>query len=363
MTDYTVAIDAGNGYTNAVWAKGKSYQSIGFPSVRASVTGDSLGLGEQFEMQFDYVQWGAFRYVVGDDVFISNKAVERHQGAFRYGNEFWLFLVATALGKLLPKKGGSVDLTVFAPPSMFFDAKQGISERLKEMKNMIPIQFKGDKKPRIFTIDNITIHPEGLGAVAAFASDNKGQAVDSGILQGVTVVLDLGMYTLDALSMTNGQFNPESLQSATWEQQGIKTHILDPVSRTVRNQGNDFDLVTSNDTDRALRQGLKTGDYSLIKGDSQVDIEPAVKKYSHRYADWIANNIIDGVFDGLRGVKSLILVGGGATLISEHLIVQYPNKILSVAKHKHVAKISPTDFNAVGGIRLALARQQEGVYE
>lgn len=83
MSDYIVAVDAGNGFTNAIRAKGKSYAGIGFPSVRTSVTGDSLGLGEQFEMSVDYVEWGGHRYAVGDDVFISRKAIERHQGSFR----------------------------------------------------------------------------------------------------------------------------------------------------------------------------------------------------------------------------------------------------------------------------------------
>lgn len=356
MSDYIVAVDAGNGFTNAIRAKGRGYDSIGFPSVRASVTGDSLGLGEQFEMTVDYVGWGGHRYAVGDDVFISRKAIERHQGAFRYGDEMWLFLVSVALGKLLPKKGGSVDLTVFAPPAMFFDAKQDITERMKAIKHRIPIQFKGDDQPRVFTIQNVTVHPEGLGAVAAFALDDKGNPVDSDILEGQTVVLDMGMYTLDALQMNDGQFNPESLQSATWESSGIRAHVLEPVLRLVKKQGEDFDLVTTNDIDRVLRQGITTGDYVLVSGSSQVNLQPAVEKYAERYADWISNNIVDGVFNSLRGIKSLILVGGGATLTETHLAKYYGEKLLSVVGHKHIEKILPTELNAVGGIRLAKAR-------
>lgn len=357
MADYIVAVDAGNGFTNAVRTKGRGYESIGFPSVRASVSGDSLGLGEQFEMNVDYVQWSTFRYAVGDDVFTSRRAIERHQGAFRYGDEFWLFLVSVALGKLLPKKGGSVDLTVFAPPSMFFDAQAGINERMKTIKNTMAVQFKGDNKPRVFTIEKITVHPEGLGAVGAFALNNKGQTVETDILDGETVVLDLGMYTLDALSMSNGQFNPESLQSATWEGQGIKTHILDNVLRVVKKQGEDFSLLTTDDIDQAMRKGLSSGDFTLVSGASAIDIEAAVKKFAQRYADWIANNIIDGVFNSLRGIKSLILVGGGATLTAHHLKTYYSEKLLQVEQHDHVADVLPTELNAVGGVRLAVARQ------
>lgn len=357
MSDYIVAVDAGNGFTNAVRAKNRGYDSIGFPSVRASVTGDSLGLGNEFEMDIEYVQWGNFRYVVGDDVFKSRRAIERHQGAFRYGDEFWLFLVSVALGKLLPKKGGSVDLTVFAPPSMFFDAKTGINKRMEEIDHLIAVQFKDDKKPRIFKLDKVTIHPEGLGAVGAFALDDDGNPVDSDVLDGQTVVLDAGMYTLDALAMQDGQFNPESLQSATWEGQGIKAHILDNVLRVVKKNGDDFSLLTTDDVDQAMRKGLETGDYTLTSGASAVDIEPAVQKFSERYADWISNNIVDGVFNGLRGIKSLIVVGGGATLTSPYLKRYYTDKLLDASDHKHVKSVLPTELNAVGGIRLALARQ------
>lgn len=356
MADYIVAVDAGNGFTNAVFAKGRSYDSVGFPSVRAAVTGDSLGLGEQFEMNVDYVQWGNFRYAVGDDVFMSRRAVERHQGAFRYGDEFWLFLVSVALGKLLPKKGGSVDLTVFAPPAMFFNAQEGISKRMEEIKNRIVVQFKDDSKPRVFTIESLTIHPEGLGAIGAYAMDDKGQPVESDILDGDTVVLDLGMYTLDALQLSNGNFNPESLQSATWEGQGIKTHMLDNLLRVVKKQGDDFSLITTDDIDQTLRAGITTGDYTLVSGRSEIDIEPVVEKFAVRYADWISNNIIDGVFSGLRGFKSVILVGGGAILVNDQLKKYYPEKILDASKHKHVKKISPGELNAVGGLRLAVAR-------
>lgn len=357
MSDYVVSVDVGNGFTNAVRIKGKGYENIGFPSVRASVSGDSLGLGEQFELDINYVQWGNnFRYVVGDDVFKSRRAVERHQGSFRYGNEHWLFLLSVALGKLLPKKGGAVDLTVFAPPSMFNDAKRDIAERLNKAGNAVSIKFKGDKSPRVFSIEQLTVHPEGLGAVAAFALDNKGNPVEAGILSGETVVIDMGMYTLDGLRISNGQFNPESLSSATWENQGIKAHILDFVLRKVKQQGEDFDLLTTDDIDYVLRQGLNTGDYTLVSGGSKVNIKPAIDAYAQRYADWISNNIIDGVFEGLRGIKSLILVGGGATLVIQYLENYYPDKILSVSNYPHVAKISPTELNTVGGIRLAQAR-------
>jgi hypothetical protein len=353
-----VSIDAGNGGTNAVLATEEGYKRVYFPSVRAVTTGDSLGLGAGFEMAYEWVEWGkGHKYLVGDDVFISRRAVERHTGANRYGNELQLFLIACALGKLIPE-GGAVDLTLFAPPSMYVDAKETITERLADLKNTLAIRFKGDAKPRIYTIENLTVHPEGLGALLAFVLDDKGQLVQGDLLSGENVVLDGGMHTLDALQVSDGQFNPESLQSATWENAGIMAHILTPVLAVARKSGADFELIGLDDIDRVLRCGILTGDYSLVSGGSKIDLKPAIDKFSERYAQWISNQIIDGVFDGLRGIKSLIFVGGGAVLTAAYLQKWYAGKLLSMAQNPNTKNVSPVDANAVGGLRLALSRQK-----
>jgi len=76
MSDHIVSVDAGNSVVNAVLARpGGKYRSVAFPSVRAAATGDSLGLAD-FEMQYFYVDWNGFRYVVGDDV---THVTRRHQ--------------------------------------------------------------------------------------------------------------------------------------------------------------------------------------------------------------------------------------------------------------------------------------------
>ena len=112
MADFLASVDAGNGGTNAVLVKGKSKPRCYYePSVRAVATGDSLGLGKDLEIQYDYVDWYGHRYVTGDDVIrVTRRNLEHHLGTNRYGNEFHQFLVATALAKLGYR--GTVDLTV-----------------------------------------------------------------------------------------------------------------------------------------------------------------------------------------------------------------------------------------------------------
>lgn len=356
MSDHIISCDAGNGGTNAVMPlSGGRYKSVYFPSVRASATGDSLGLGKELELEYQFVDWYSHRYVVGEDVLrVTKRHMERHQGPNRYGNELHQFLIATAIAQLGIKQG-SVDLTLFAPPGMYVDAQQTMIQRFNAHGD-VEIQLKGDRKPRHWTYDNITIWPEGVGAVACFALDEQGELVASDVLGGETVVIDLGAYTLDALRLVDGNFNPEALEYATWEDGGVKTHVVDPILRTVKKQGEDFSLLTADDIDHVLRLGLVSEDYTLKVAGYEIDLEPLVSKHRERYAEWIANNIGDNVFQGFRGIKSVILVGGGALLVEDYLREWYGDKILNRKKHTTTRKIHPVDFNAVGGLRFALRR-------
>lgn len=357
MVDHIVSIDAGNGGTNAVVSRVKGYDSVYFPSVRAVATGDSLGLGEQFELQYEYVDWGGHRYVVGDDVVnISRRGIERHQGAFRYGDEFHEFLVTVAIAKL-GITSGTVDLTMFAPPGMYANAKESIESRFNQNDGKIRIKLGSDSSQREWQYTNVTVWPEGIGAAACFVINDFGRKIpDTDVLSGQTVVLDMGMHTLDALQMVDGNFNPESLATATWENGGLRVHLLDPILRYVHKQDEDFTLLTVDDIDEVVRRGIKTQDFTLRVAGKKIDLKAAIDKYAERYSEWIANNIIDGVFNGLRGFKSAILVGGGAILTEPYLRKWHPEKLLRFDQNEATKGIDPVDANAVGGIRLAKMR-------
>jgi hypothetical protein len=360
MPDFICSVDPGNGGTNAVLAKSNGgYKNIYFPSVRAAATGDSLGLGTDMELQYDYADWYGHRYIVGDDVIrVTRRNLERHMGVNRYGNELYQFLVAIALAKLGISKG-TVDLTVFAPPGMYNEAKEIMLERLSENGKKVEIKFRGDKKPRVWKYETITVWPEGLGAAACFILDDVGNMTQSGVLAGDTIILDIGAYTFDALKMVDGNFNPEALEHATWENGGLNAHLREPVLRAVKQLGEDFGNLSIDDIDLVIRRGLAGEGYKLKVAGHEVELQPLIEKYSLRHAEWIANNICDGVFDSLRGIKSAIVVGGGATLTEEHLRKWYGDKILDRKKYSTTANIHPVDFNAVGGLRLARMRLKQ----
>jgi hypothetical protein len=55
-------------------------------------------------------------------------------------------------------------------------------------------------------------------------------------------------------------------------------------------------------------------------------------------------------------VKSVILVGGGATLVEDFMRQWYGEKLLDPTQHASTKKVHPVDMNAVGGLRFALMR-------
>lgn len=352
-----VAIDAGNAGTNAVLAtkKGK-HRADYFPSVRAKVAGASLGLGKEWELDYPYYEWGGHKYIVGDDVLrVSRRSLERHMGANRYANEFQQFLVTTACARLGLGKGGSaINLTLFAPPGYYAAVRPLMIESFQD--GPFTVSLRGEKEERSFTFEKVNVWPEGLGAAACFILDDKGHpAQGRSPLAGRVLILDIGAYTLDALEMVEGNFNPESLIHATWERGGVDTHIRQPLLAAVQQAGGeDFLDLTVDDIDRVIRLGLVSGEYLVQSAGSEVNLCDALEKYVDAYAGWIANNIIDGQYQGLRGINALILVGGGAALVEGWLKKWYPQKVLDRRDYAATKKVDPVDMNAVGGMRLAL---------
>jgi len=360
VADYIASVDAGNGGVNAILAKNSGgYKTHYEPSVRAAATGgDGLDFGST--LKYIYIDWNGHRYVTGDDVLrVTRRAMERHMGANRYGNEFHQFLVAVALAKL-GVKDGSVDLTVFAPPGLYKELKPHIHKRFLENGGKVTIQLSGEKKPRHWHYENLSVMPEGIGAAMCFGLDDRGEMVHAPALEGRVIVLDLGAHTLDALQLENSNFNPEALEYATWEAGGVHVHIREPILRAIKKRGEDFADLTVEDVDQVIRLGSISGDYTLRVAGYEVDLKAILDKYRERYAEWIANNIGDGVFAGFRGMKSVILVGGGAVLVEDHLRKWYGDKLLDRKKYDTTKKLHPVDMNAVGGLRFALARLKQG---
>lgn len=370
-THWQASADAGNGGTNvfAVPENGK-VKRFYEPSVRANATGDTLGL-KGLEIEYVFVDWGGSRFVTGDDVVrVSQTNLERHMGENRYGEEFHQFLVANALARLGVKDGDTVDLMLFAPPALYGKAQQDIVNSFGENGGEVKIKLKGDKKVRVYHYTSIHVLPEGLGGAFCYILDEDGNPISTDILNGEVVILDIGAFTLDALRVQNGKLNPNDLQSATWQKAGVHEHIRLPLLRMIQKKDPDFSVLTVDHMDEVIRRGFSKGDYMVKSGSQEMDVKIPLKNLQERYADWVANVICDGVFDGFKGIKAVFLVGGGSMLVEEKLRSLYgtynitdnkkQGKILATSKNPLVKGLTYADLNAAGGLRYLKMLREDG---
>lgn len=357
MTNFTsqiVSVDCGNGNCNAVLS-GSKPKSISFPSIRARVTQKELALGKGLELDYTWAEWRGERYAVGDDALTLNRqGVDRHMGAARYGGEHHQFLTAYALARL-GVKAGAVDLTLTVPPAMLNDLKPRMIEAYARQD--VQITLKGDKKPRGWRYDSVSIWPEGFAAVGCFMFDQAGaKSALAGKLAGSVVLLDCGAYTANTFRLQNGTFNPADLPHSSIPNGGGNPHIRLPLLEWVQGGGGDLTGVTLDDIDRALRLASVSGDYVLTFGGATVDLKPMLDYLARQYADWLANNALDSRYDGLREIGGLLVIGGNAPYVIPHLSEWYPGKVIDYVGWREFAGLHPADLNAAGGLRLALAR-------
>lgn len=365
MYTHIVSSDAGNGGTNtAVLKSGQKPTSPTcdyFPSVRAVIRGKGLGLGADLEHQYSPVDWNSQRYIVGDDVTrISKGGLDRFLGPDRYGSEFHQFLVMTALARcgVGLKSPADIGLTLFCPPGYFADQKDSI-RRAFEGKTY---HLSYAEKPYSITVQKVWVVPEGQAALYCFNLTPDGQPNQNNPLVGDVLVLDSGVYTLDAVLIRDGKVSPE--QTFSLPNAGLDQFIRKPLMLAAQSAGRDFAGVGEDEIDQLIRD-YATATHELDRpraatlyhGGYTVDLYAAFQRECANYVNWIGNNVL-AKFDGLRGVKHVVLVGGGAALITPLMCAMFPDKIKNSETPPHYAagKVHPVNMNVIGGLRIAVAK-------
>lgn len=369
MYTHIASTDAGNGGVNtAVLKAGQKAQNPTFdyfPSVRAVVRGKSLGLGAELEHQYSAVEWGGQKYIVGDDcVRVSRQGLDRYIGQDRYGSEHHQFLVLTALARVGVglKTPANVALSLFCPPEYFADQKEAIRAAFEGKT----YRFTYADKPHVITIGKVFVIPEGQAAMFCFNLNPDGTPNQQNALTGDALFLDSGVFTLDCVLVRDGKVSPEhtfSLPNA-----GLNQFVRVPLMLAAQGAGRDFQAVNEDDIDQLIRAyAAATDDAGRIEasilsyGGYTVDLYGPMQNAIQTYANWIVANAISH-FDGLRGIRHVVLLGGGASLITPYFADWYPDKVKnsSTPPHYAVAKIAPHNMNVVGGLRVALAKAGQG---
>jgi len=367
MTEFThiAAVDAGNGGTNiAVLKVGQKPQNPTmdyFPSVRAVIRGKSLGLGAESEQQYSAVQWNGQHYIIGDDVTrISKSGLDRHIGQDRYGSEMHQFLVLTALARtgVGAKSPANVALTLFCPPGFYAEQRDKIRYAFEGKT----YHFTYAEKSHDITIGRVFVVPEGQAALYCFNLQPDGSPNPNNALVGDVLFLDSGVYTLDCVLIVDGKVSPEMTFSLP--NGGLDQFIRKPLMLAAQSAGRDFSGVNEDNIDKLIRDYAVAPDdtarytaASLYYGGYTVDLYGAMQREITAYVNWISNNALSK-YDGLRGIRHVVLVGGGASLITPYLYELYPDKVKNspTPPHYAAAKIAPHNMNVVGGLRIALAK-------
>lgn len=363
---HIAAVDAGNGGVNAVLTrfqgdKLQTPQADYFPSVRAVVRAKTLGLGASQELQFTPVEWHGQKYVIGDDVTrVTKQGLDRFIGKDRYGSEFHQFLVATALARMgVGGKGeANVYLSLFCPPGYFAEQRENIKQAF--LNKTVSIQY-GDKLYQ-FRYGSVAVIPEGQAALFCFNLNQDGSPNDKNPLYGDVLFLDSGVYTLDAVLVTDGKVNAQ--QTESFSNKGLDFFIRKPLVQAAHESSREFEGVTEDNIDVLIRQYAEAKDdqacweaCNLYHGGYTVDLFSVMQRQIAEYVGWIGNNVL-ARYDGLRGIRHVVLVGGGASLITPLLFAMYPDKVKNSSEPPHYAagRISPVNMNAYGGLRVAVAK-------
>ena len=366
---YIASTDAGNGGVNTVVLKtGQKPTSPTFdyfPSVRAVVRGKSLGLGAELEHQFAKVDWNGQSYIVGDDVTrVSRQGLDRYMGQDRYGSEHHQFLVMTALARcgVGLKTPANVALTLFCPPEYYANQKEAIRVAFEGKS----YHFSYADKPHAITIGKVFVVPEGQAALYCFNLGPDGSPNQNNPLVGDVLFLDSGVYTLDCVLIRDGKVSPENTFSIP--NAGLNQFVRIPLMLAAQSAGRDFTNVSEDDIDQIIRAYATATEASerieaciLNYGGYTVDLFSQMQACIANYTNWIVANALSR-FDGLRGIRHLVLVGGGASLITLLMCELYPDKVKNTPTPPHyaAAKIHPVNANVVGGLRIALARVGQG---
>lgn len=372
MTPFThvCSTDAGTGGVDtAVLKAGQKPTSPTFdyfPSVRAVIRGKGLGLGAELEHQFAKVDWNGQSYIVGDDVTrVTRQGIDHYIGQDRYGSEHHQFLVLTALARcgVGLKTPAHVALTLFCPPEYYATQKEAIRAAYEGKS----YHFSYADKPHSITIGKVFVVPEGQAALYCFTLSPDGTPNQNNPLSGDVLFLDSGVYTLDCVLIRDGKVSPEHTFSIP--NAGLSQFVRIPLMLAAQGAGRDFTNVSEDDIDQLIRAYATAKDESerytactLFYGGYTVDLYSAMQACIRTYANWIVANALSR-FDGLRGIRHMVLVGGGASLITPVMCELYPDKVKnsSTPPHYAAAKIHPVNANVVGGLRIALARVQSGL--
>lgn len=350
-----MAIDAGNGTTCVVTERA---EPIIFPSVIQRVEDVRLGRhGTQgFTIHVERMnaktgQWQDRKsFAVGATANLLPGLKTHITSKDRIGSEYQLILILAgtvrALKDIIESDAEEVKANVIWElncPPIYYRMSQSLFDLAGE--------YRIEYNQRRYHINASVAHvyPEGVGAAAVYFLNERGQFVNMAFTQGRTGVVDGGYRTIDSVIFEGPELLASSAHSLTNSISGVYQLM----------QAWAMEDFNEDWTEEECETNLRNGYAVLRETKERVDLSEWIDDLGARLADLIDNDIFQKQWNGLGDVDRVILAGGVAYMVAQHLKERYPNVIVLREEFPHSSHVPYELMNAVGHLRLRLLAEQE----
>ncbi|MBT9147396.1 MAG: hypothetical protein DDT32_01151 [Syntrophomonadaceae bacterium] len=327
-----IAIDVGYGYTKAISDFGGK---VCFPSIIAPATADLLGgifadnLGHR--VKIDYGN-GSTEKLIGEAAIRSLAATtmgSRHKSPGMHDTLILAAAYMAGAGGINPSQG-QIDLAVGLPLAYYRAQKEALAIRLKQLEAWVSV----DNGPeRNISFNKIAIFPQGIGAVLVYP-----KLLPS---EGLVGVIDIGQYTTDYLLIEclPGTSQPRPIMDGCGSDE-VGIHLVH------RSVAQEFQLQTGAPLPAEMREQAVRARAVFFDG-KNINLSTTTERALSDAAQAITQKVIGAWGKRSSHVRTILLCGGGAVLLREHLAKHLP--IITEVP-------DPTYANAMGYLRALTAR-------
>jgi len=318
-----IGLDVGFGDVKVVFRKDNKLQGFKFPSAVVPVGASTCDFGGL--VQDDSIDYGGKSYLVGD------RATDKTYSSLdiMFLEKFSPLFAYAAIKKVREETGEQVDGVVVGLPLAYFNDEKRIAIK-KAVSTFIA-------NGEVFSLDAFVL-PQGYGTLLDFMLENHGEVIGDNMVN--ILVLDVGFNTIDVVFAEKGKAIKES--SGMLERKGV-SQVLFGLRNEIQNRHN-LELMPHD-----LKDVLLSGKLKIFGKEHcfATTISDLLESYSKEVF-----SAIDNMWHSpLKKADRLVLAGGGAYLLKDHL----PEKYKDIA---HV--IAEPEFSNARGFLKSVGQAHSG---
>ena len=322
-----VGFDPGFGNVKAAMVNG-SRRMATMPSV-VGVGETDLGLLSNFNVPGmrrrthampDVVEFDGLQYLAGEHVADYGRPIERMDFLRLAGGPELRTLFYAVMHRLLGPGGhGPLGVIVGLPVEIMLDRERALVTRKELRKWMVGgHRFRVNGEDVVLEVEKVDVLAQPAGAFFAWALSDDGRWMRPlSELKHTIAVCDIGFNTLDLFTLRKGQVVARFTQGDTMGMRRAAEHIV----RVVRQRfGASLSLHEADALLRMRRPELATAD-------GVVDMRPVVRQALDTTAAAVVA-FVERQWGNARRFARVLFTGGGAEVLRDVLMAQYPHGIV-----------------------------------